>query len=114
MASNFTRSKRAAGVSNRDKHGRGTHPNGRRALNASTAARLGLAFVPREDWDIEPTTAMPGTPEKVVVLRERVELGQPLWVAGDPTIFRVREMLAVFESLNGTDTKMWDDMQYGK
>lgn len=35
--------------------------------------------------DPEPTTAIPGTPEKVIVLAQRVERGQRLFVKGDAT-----------------------------
>lgn len=31
----------------------------------------------------EPTTAFPGSPEKVKVLQRRAERGEPLWVPGD-------------------------------
>lgn len=42
-------------------------------------------FIPMEPS--EPTTAMPGTIEKIEVLRMRVELGQPLWHDDDPQFF---------------------------
>ncbi|WP_342190341.1 hypothetical protein Pla52nx_001059 [Stieleria varia] len=36
-------------------------------------------FVPNPDDQFEPTDAPAGSPEKIEVLRKRVELGQPLW-----------------------------------
>ena len=36
-------------------------------------------FVPNEDNGFSPTDAPAGSPEKIEVLRKRVELGQPLW-----------------------------------
>lgn len=36
-------------------------------------------FVPHEDNHFIPTDAPAGSPEKIEVLRRRVELGQPLW-----------------------------------
>lgn len=40
-------------------------------------------FVPHEDLDFIPTDAPAGSPEKIEVLRRRVELGQPLWHGTD-------------------------------
>ena len=36
-------------------------------------------FVPNEDNNFAPTDAPAGSPEKIEVLRSRVERGQPLW-----------------------------------
>jgi hypothetical protein len=36
-------------------------------------------FVPHEDENFIPTDAPAGSPEKIEVLRSRVERGQPLW-----------------------------------
>lgn len=44
-------------------------------------------FIPMEPNN--PTTAMPGTIEKIEVLRMRVEMGQPLWNDDDPTYFGI-------------------------
>lgn len=40
-------------------------------------------FVPNEDHHFQPTDAPAGSPEKIEVLRRRVELGQPLWHTTD-------------------------------
>jgi hypothetical protein len=40
-------------------------------------------FVPQSDDHFEPTDAPAGSPEKIEVLRRRVELGQPLWHTTD-------------------------------
>jgi len=40
-------------------------------------------FVPNEDNHFQPTDAPAGSPEKIEVLRKRVELGQPLWHTTD-------------------------------
>jgi hypothetical protein len=41
------------------------------------------SFVPTSDENFEATTATPGTPEKIEVLRLRMETGQPLWHEDD-------------------------------
>lgn len=67
-------------------------------------ARLGLSFEPIAD--AEPCCGiMPGTLEKIEVIARRVEMGQPLFVPGDPTIFRMSQMSAVLESMSGSDTR---------
>ena len=40
-------------------------------------------FAPVEDDLFEPTSAPAGSPDKIELLRRRVELGQPLWHAED-------------------------------
>lgn len=40
-------------------------------------------FVPNEDNGFEATDAPAGSPDKIEVLRRRVELGQPLWHTTD-------------------------------
>lgn len=40
-------------------------------------------FIPHEDNEFIPTDAPAGSPEKIEVLRRRVELGQPLWHGTD-------------------------------
>jgi len=40
-------------------------------------------FVPNDDHHFQPTDAPAGSPEKIEVLRRRVELGQPLWHTTD-------------------------------
>jgi hypothetical protein len=40
-------------------------------------------FAPAESNEFEPTDAPAGSPEKIEVLRRRVELGLPLWHAYD-------------------------------
>ena len=40
-------------------------------------------FVPHEDNEFTATDAPAGSPEKIEVLRRRVELGQPLWHGTD-------------------------------
>lgn len=44
------------------------------------------AFTLDELLAVEPTTAIPGTDEKIAVLRRRQELNQPLWHPDDPKI----------------------------
>ena len=36
-------------------------------------------FLPEVSDDFEPTDAPAGSPDKIEILRQRVELGQPLW-----------------------------------
>lgn len=36
-------------------------------------------FLPEESSEFEPTDAPAGSPDKIEILRQRVELGQPLW-----------------------------------
>lgn len=40
-------------------------------------------FVPEAGSDFEPTDAPAGSPEKIEILRRRVELGLPLWHEND-------------------------------
>jgi hypothetical protein len=40
-------------------------------------------FEPQVTKDFHPTDAPAGSPEKVEILRKRVDLGQPLWHEGD-------------------------------
>ncbi len=40
-------------------------------------------FAPEGDEDFEPTDAPAGSPEKIEVLRRRIESGQPLWHRDD-------------------------------
>lgn len=40
-------------------------------------------FVPQEDNEFTATDAPAGSPDKIEVLRRRVELGQPLWHTTD-------------------------------
>ena len=40
-------------------------------------------FSPEETNDFAPTDAPAGSPEKIEILRQRVELGLPLWHAHD-------------------------------
>ena len=52
-----------------------------------------LDAIKQGDWSFEPgmeqpvnlkaTKAMPGTPEKLDVLAERLKRGEPLWIKGD-------------------------------
>lgn len=54
-----------------------------------------LEFVP--DKATEPTSALPGTPEKIAVLRQRMESGQSLWHPLDAGV--------AFDRLYGIGTK---------
>ena len=52
------------------------------------AIKQGLwEFEPEEidDNQFEPTRAMPGTEEKLLILARRIEKGLPLWHSGDRT-----------------------------
>ena len=46
-------------------------------------------FIPAITEDFSPTDALPGTPEKVRVLAERVRNGVPLWNPEDRTSYDV-------------------------
>lgn len=51
----------------------------------SAYKRRPFDFVPIERGDFVPTQAVPGSSEKVEVLRKRAEMGMPLWHDGDCT-----------------------------
>lgn len=52
--------------------------------STSKFARRGVSdFNGKAKTPCEPTTALPGTPEKVAVLMERARLGQSLWHPDD-------------------------------
>ena len=44
-------------------------------------------FDPTESYEFAPTDAPAGSPEKIEVLRQRVELGLPLWHSNDRVDF---------------------------
>jgi len=51
-----------------------------------------LAYEPNPDANFPPTSALPGSPEKVDVLAERYLQGVPLWHVGDAWWGRGREL----------------------
>ena len=51
----------------------------------STLSEAG--FEPIENQDFTPTSAPPGSPEKLEILRMRLERGHPLWHEHDRTDF---------------------------
>lgn len=53
--------------------------------NIHEAIKVGKseAFEPADNAEPEPTDAIPGTQDKIELLRQRVEQGQPLWCEGD-------------------------------
>lgn len=53
--------------------------------STSKFARRGVGFA-QEVAAAPPTTALPGTPEKVSVLEARATAGAPLFAAGDPAL----------------------------
>jgi hypothetical protein len=66
---------------------------GVRDLYPSTSkfARRGVSdFNGRVKLPAQPTTALPGSPEKVAVLEERARLGLALWHPGDAPLDRSR------------------------
>jgi hypothetical protein len=60
-----------------------------------------LEAIQQGDWEFEPggeelvslkpTTALPGTAEKLLVLAERLQQGLPLWHPADPRSYEDRE-----------------------
>lgn len=56
----------------------------KQAINESHQSVLDwLAYEPKSDATFPPTSALPGSPEKIDVLAERYEQGLPLWHAQD-------------------------------
>jgi len=67
--------------------------------STSKFARRGVSdFNGRTRPALQPTDALPGTPEKVAVLQERARLGLSLWHPLDATLARRRPLPAAHAS----------------
>ena len=78
-------------------------------VNVFDATRIGIDFV--DASRPEPTDTRPGTPERMAVLKRRMELGQELWHPDDATCLPSQ----ADEMTHGmrVDERTWNDWRRG-